>query len=63
MESTGSTTSKAKDIDSTMPKDHYKYLPSIMEQGLSDKTNKKKLDALCAKYMRPKQNDQNKEKI
>ena len=58
MESTGSTTSKAKDSDVTIPKDHYKFFPSIAEQGLSDKANKKKLDGLCSKYLRPKQNDQ-----
>ena len=37
MESTGSTTSKADKKENTIPKDHFKFLPSIGEQGLGEK--------------------------
>ena len=43
MDSTGSTTSKSDKRENSIPKDHIKFLPSIAEQGLSDKNNKKKL--------------------
>ena len=45
MESTGSTTSKATDKrENSVPKENYKYFPSIAEQGLyENKNNKKKL--------------------
>jgi len=53
MESTGGTDRPAKDI----PKEHYKYIPSIQEQGLSEKQNRKRLQTLFDKYLKPKQND------
>jgi len=44
MESTGSTTSKTDKKENSIPKEMYKYMPSITEFGLSeDKKNKKKL--------------------
>jgi hypothetical protein len=43
MESTGSTTSKADRKENAIPKDHFKFIPSIHEQGLGEKQNKKKL--------------------
>ena len=44
MESTGGSATKqdsraAKEI----PKEHFKYFPSIGDQGLAEKTNRKKL--------------------
>ena len=53
MESTGSTTSKTDKKENTIPKDHFKYLPSIGEQGLGEKQNRKKLQALFDKYLKP----------
>ena len=43
MESTGSTTSKTEKKENSIPKDHFKFLPSINEQGLGEKNNRKKL--------------------
>ena len=43
MESTGSTTSKTEKKENSIPKDHFKFLPSINEQGLGEKQNRKKL--------------------
>ena len=58
MESTGSTTSKADKRENSIPKENFKYMPSIAEFGLSeDKKNKKKLQTLFDKYLKPKQND------
>ena len=58
MESTGSTTSKSDAKGNTIPKDNFKYIPCIQELGLSeDKKNKKKLQTLFDKYLKPKQND------
>ena len=59
MESTGSTLSKVdKDKNQiTIPQDHYKFFPSIIERGLGEKTNRKKLYELFNKYLRPLQND------
>jgi hypothetical protein len=58
MESTGSTTSKSDKRENSIPKENFKYIPSIVEFGLSeDKKNKKKLQILFDKYLKPKQND------
>ena len=55
MESTGSTTSKSDKKENSIPKDNYKYIPSIAELGLAeDKKNKKKLQTLFDKYLKPK---------
>lgn len=68
MDSTGSTTSKeAKTLmgglggasgkegkrENSLPKDAWKYLPSIAEFGLNDKNNKKRLQYLFDSYLRP----------
>jgi hypothetical protein len=53
MESTGSTTSKTDKKENSIPKDHYRYLPSILEQGLGEKNNRKKLQTLFDKYLKP----------
>jgi len=37
MESTGSTTSKSEKKENSIPKEMYRYLPSIAEQGLGEK--------------------------
>jgi len=42
-DSTGSTTSKSQVQDNTIPASHFKYFPSIEEQGLGEKSNRKKL--------------------
>ena len=59
MESTGSTTSKSESKrENSIPKENFKYFPSIAEQGLSEnKNNKKKLQTLFDKYLKPKQNE------
>ena len=56
MESTGSTNLKPN--ENTIPKEMYKYIPAISEQGLfENKNNKKKLQNLFDKYLKPKQNE------
>lgn len=72
MDSTGSTTSKeAKTLmgggvggagkdgkrENALPKEAWKYLPSIQEFGLNDKNNKKRLQYLFDAYLRPQQNE------
>ena len=68
MDSTGSTTSKEPKLgmapkqeagkkENSIPKEHWKYLPSIQEFGLSDKNNKKRLQYLFDSYLRPMQNE------
>ena len=58
MKSTGSTTSKTDKKENSIPKENFKYIPSIAEFGLSeDKKNKKKLQTLFDKYLKPKQNE------
>ena len=42
MEGTGGTTEEKKNANE-IPKANWKYLPSIHEQNLADKSNKKKL--------------------
>jgi hypothetical protein len=37
MESTGSTTSKTDAKEKSIPKDHWRFFPSITEQGLGEK--------------------------
>ena len=65
MDSTGSTTSKEPKIgaggaaskdgkkENAVPKEHWKYFPSIQEFGLNDKNNKKRLQYLFDSYLRP----------
>ena len=44
MDSTGgSNPNKGVKKENSIPLDHYKFFPSIGEQNLSDKANKKKL--------------------
>ena len=43
MESTGSTTSKSDKKENTIPKENFRFLPSISEFGLGEKQNRKKL--------------------
>ena len=57
MESTGGTNTKSDKKEQTIPKDHFKFFPSISEQGLGEKTNKKKLQTLFDKYLKPQQNE------
>ena len=58
MESTGSTTSKDQNRkENSIPKDHFKFLPSIGEQGLGEKNNRKKLQTLFDRYLKPLQNE------
>ena len=52
----GSTTSKSEVADKQLPSSQYKYFPSIEEQGLSEKSNKKKLQVLFNRYLKPEQN-------
>lgn len=53
MESTGSTTSKSDRNENSLPKDMYRFIPSIGEQGLAEKSHRKKLQALFDKYLKP----------
>lgn len=53
MESTGSTTSKSDRNENNLPKDMYRFIPSIGEQGLAEKSHRKKLQALFDKYLKP----------
>ena len=57
MESTGSTTSKSDKKENSIPKDYYKFIPSINEMGLNEKTGRKKLQVLFDRYLKPAQND------
>ena len=57
MESTGSTTSKTDKKENTIPKDHFKFLPAINEQSLGEKTNRKKLQIMFDRYLKPTQNE------
>ena len=57
MESTGSTTSKNEKRENAIPKDHHRYLQSIAEQGLGEKQNRKKLQTLFDRYLKPQQNE------
>jgi hypothetical protein len=43
--------------ENSLPKDAWKYLPSISEFGLNDKNNKKRLQYLFDSYLRPQQNE------
>lgn len=42
-DSTGSTTSKSDKKENGIPKDMFRFIPSINEQGLAEKQNRKKL--------------------
>ena len=55
-DSTGSTTSKSEASDKVLPQSQWKYFPSIEEQGLSEKSNRKKLQTLFNRYLKPEQN-------
>ena len=61
MESTGGSGSVAikgdKDSKNSLPSDKWKYFPSIHEQGLGDKSQKKKLEGLFSSYLKPHQNE------
>ena len=57
MESTGATTSKTDKLENSIPKDHYRFLPSIQEQSLGEKGNRKRLETLFSRYLKPLQND------
>lgn len=54
MESTGGIGGIDR-ISKEIPKDHFKYLPSIAEEGLGEKNNRKKLQVMFDKYLKPKQ--------
>ena len=60
MESTGGTTTSKMEkhesgsqTNNSIPASHYKYIPSIQEQGLGEKSNKKRLQTLFNCYLRP----------
>lgn len=61
MDSTGSTGgpkepktgSKDGKRENTLPKEAYKYFPSIQEFSLNDKNNKKRLQYLFDAYLKP----------
>ena len=57
MDGTGSTTSKEHGKEKGLPKEHWKYLHSIHEFQLSEKTNKKRLQYLFDCYLKPSQNE------
>jgi len=57
MESTGSTTSKSDKKENSIPKENQRFLPCISEFGLGEKQNRKKLQTLFDRYLRPQQND------
>lgn len=52
-----STPSKSDKKENSIPKEHYRYLQSIAEQGLGEKQNRKKLQALFDRYLKPQQNE------
>ena len=52
-DSTGSTTSGTNTADKKLDQLVWKFLPSIDEQGLSNKSNRKKLQGLFNKYLKP----------
>ena len=39
-----------------LPHAHWKYIPSIEEQGLGEKSNRKRLQVLFNRYLKPEQN-------
>ena len=51
MESTGSTTSKNDKKENTIPKEMFRFITSIQEQGLGEKQNRKKLQAMFDIYL------------
>ena len=53
MESTGSTSSKIDKKENSIPKDMYKFIPCITEQGLGEKHQRIKLQRLFDKYLKP----------
>ena len=57
MDSTGSTTSKSDKKENTLPKESWRFIPSIAEQQLDQKQNRKKLQGLFDSYLKPQQNE------
>ena len=61
MESTGATgstsSSKVTKKENSIPADHYRFFPSISEQGLGDKSSKKKLQSYFDRFLKPQQNE------
>ena len=53
MESTGSTSSKIDKKENSIPKDMYRFIHCITEQGLGEKHQRKKLQTLFDKYLKP----------
>lgn len=52
----GSTTAKNDKRENFLDRDHMRFLPSINEQGLAEKHNRKKLQSLFDRYLKPQQN-------
>ena len=52
MESTGSTSSKVDKKENSISKDHYRFIPSIHEQSLGEKSHRKTLQGLFDKYLK-----------
>ena len=55
MESTGSTISKSDRNE--LPKEHWRFIPSIGEQHLGDNSKRKKLQILFDRYLKPQQSE------
>ena len=54
MEGTGGTAAgKTDKKENSIPKDNYRFIPSISEQGLGEKPQRKKLQGLFDKYLKP----------
>ena len=58
MEGTGGTSApKGEKTGNSIPKDNYRFIPAISEQGLGEKPQKKKLQMLFDYYLKPQQNE------
>ena len=55
-DSTGGSTTSKDGSDKILSQSQWKYFPSIEEQGLSEKSNRKRLQTLFNKYLKPEQN-------
>jgi hypothetical protein len=53
----GSTTSQKDKKENSIAKEFFRFIPSINEQGLGEKTNRKKLQTLFDRYLKPSQNE------
>ena len=59
MDSTGSSLTKEKKSagddthNNSLPREEWKYFPSILQFGLNDKSNKKRLQYLFDSYLKP----------